>query len=52
MTEDEAVIRWINEDEEGVVREGCSEPYLKMLIKIWPGNCKTQLKMMNQNVDD
>ena len=26
-----------DEDEEGVVREGYSEPYLKMLIKLWPG---------------
>ena len=25
-----------DEDEEGVVREGCSEPYLTMLIKLWP----------------
>ena len=27
-----------DEDEEGVAREGCSEPYLKMLIKLWPGD--------------
>ena len=26
-----------DEDEKGVVREECSEPYLKMLIKLWPG---------------
>ena len=26
-----------DEDEEGVVREECSGPYLKMLIKLWPG---------------
>ena len=27
-----------DEDEEGFVREGCSEPYLKILIKLWPGD--------------
>ena len=27
-----------DEDEEGFVREGCSEPYLKMSIKLWPGD--------------
>ena len=27
-----------DEDEEGVVREGYSEPYLLILIKIWPGD--------------
>ena len=36
-----------NEDEEGVVREGCSEPYLLMLIKLWPGYWISQLKRMN-----
>ena len=36
------------EDEKGVGREGSSDfPYLLMLIKLWPGNCKTQLKRMN-----
>ena len=39
------------EDEEGVVREGCSEPYLKMLIKLWHRDCISQLKRMNQNVN-
>ena len=39
-------------DEKGVGREGSSEfPYLLMLIKLWPGNWKTQLKRMNQKVD-
>ena len=42
-----------DEDEERVVIEGSSEfPYLLMLIKLWPGNCKTQLKIMNQKVDE
>ena len=36
-----------DEDEEGVVREGCSDPYLKMLIKLWPGDQIYQLKRMN-----
>ena len=40
-----------DEDEEGVVRKNCSEPYLKMLIKIWPGNWIDQLKRMNRKVD-
>ena len=40
-------------DEEGVVREGSSEfPYLLILIKIWPDNCKTQLNSTNQKVDE
>ena len=38
--------------EEGVVREGCSEPYLLMLIKIWTGYWISQLKRMNRKVDD
>ena len=39
-------------DEKGVGREGSSEfPYLLMLIKLWPGNWKTQLKRENNNVD-
>ena len=36
-----------DEDEEGVVREGCSESYLKMLIKLWPGDWIDQLKRIN-----
>ena len=36
-----------DEDEEGVVRERCSEPYLKMLIKLFPGDWISQLKRMN-----
>ena len=40
-------------DEEGVVREGSSEfSYLLMLIKLWPGNWKTQLIRTNQKVDE
>ena len=39
--------------EEGVGREGSSEfPYLLMLIKLWTGNWKTQLKSMNQKLDE
>ena len=36
-----------DEDEKGVVREGCSEPYLKILIKIWPRYWISQLKRTN-----
>ena len=36
-----------DKDEEGIVREGCSEPYLLMLIKLWPGDWISQLKRMN-----
>ena len=41
-----------DEYEEGVVREECSGPYLKMLIKLWPGDWIYQLKRMNQKVDE
>ena len=41
-----------NEDEEGVVREGCSETYLKMLIKIWPGYWISQLKRIHRKADE
>ena len=41
-----------NEDEEGVVREGCSKTFLKMLIKLWPGYWIDPLKRMNQRVDE
>ena len=41
-----------DEDEERVVREGCSEPYLLMLIKLWPGYWISQLKRMNRKVDE
>ena len=45
--------KFFDEDEEGVVREGYSEfPYLLILIKLCPGNWKTQLKRMNQKVDE
>ena len=38
--------------EEGVVREGCSEPYLLMLIKLWPGDWISKLKRTNRKVDE
>ena len=39
---------YLDEDEEGVVREGFIEfPYFLMLIKIWPDNWKNQLKRIN-----
>ena len=41
-----------DEDKEGVVREGCSELYLEMLIKLWPGDWIDKLKRMNQNVNE
>ena len=41
----------LDEDEEEVVREGCSETYLKMLIKLRPVNWIDQLKRMNRKVD-
>ena len=40
-----------DKDEEGVVREECSGTYLKMLIKLWPGDWIDQLKRMNRNTD-
>ena len=41
------------EDEEGVVREGSIEfPYLLMAIKLCPGYWISQLKRMNQKVDE
>ena len=44
---------FFDEDEEGVFGEGSSEfSYLLMLIKLCPGNWKTQLKRMNQKVDE
>ena len=46
-------INLFHEYEKGVGREGSSEfSYLIMLIKLWPGNWKTQLKRMNHNVDE
>ena len=40
-------------EEKGVGREGSIQfPYWLMLIKIWPGYWKTQLKRMNQRVDE
>ena len=43
----------LDKDEKGVGREGSSElPYLLMLIKLWPGYWKTQLKRMNHKVDE
>ena len=41
-----------DEDEEGVVREECSEPHLKMLINLWPGYWIDHLKRMNRKVDE
>ena len=44
---------FFDEYEEGFVREESSDyPYLLMLIKLWPGNRKTQLKRKNQKVDE
>ena len=34
------------------MREDCSGPYLKMLIKLWPGDWIDQLKRTNQKVDE
>ena len=34
------------------MREECSGPYLKMLIKSWPGVWIDQLKRMNKKVDE
>ena len=34
------------------MREECSGSYLKMLIKLWPGDWIDQLKRMNQKVDE
>ena len=35
------------------MREECSGPYLKMLIKLWPGgDWIVQLKRRNQKVDE
>ena len=41
-----------NLSEPPIVREGCSEPYLLMLIKLWPGDWISQLKRMNKKVDE
>ena len=41
-----------HEEKEGFVREDCSEPYLKMLIKLWRGDWIDQLKRMNRKVDE
>ena len=32
------------------MREECSGQYLKMLIKLWPGDLIDQLKRMNKKV--
>ena len=34
------------------MRDGYSDPYLKMLIKLWPGDWIDQLKRMNRKVDE
>ena len=42
---------YFDKDEERFFREGSSEfTYLLMLINLWPGNGKTQLKRINQKV--
>ena len=42
-----------DEDEKGVGREGSSEfPYLLMLIKLWPGDCKTQMERIDLNLNE
>ena len=42
----------LDKDEEVVVIEGCSEPYLPMLIKLWPEDWISQLKKMNLKLDE
>ena len=43
---------YFDEYEKGVGRGGSSEfPYLLMLINLWPGDWKTWLKRINQNLD-
>ena len=34
------------------MREECSEPYLNILIQLWPGYWIDQLKRMNRKVDE
>ena len=41
-----------DKNEEGVVREGSSEPYLLMLINLWPGDWISKLKRINRKVDE
>ena len=41
-----------DEDEEGVVREGCSEPYLNFLLKLWPKDWIDQLRRINSKVGE
>ena len=42
-----------DKDKKGVGREGSIEfPYLLMVIKLWPGNCKTKFKLMNHKVHE
>ena len=44
---------FFEEDEKGVGREGSIEfPYLLILIKLWSRNWNTQLKRINQKVDE
>ena len=43
--------RLFEEKEGGVKREGLDGfPYLKHLIKLWPGDCVRQMKNMNKAV--
>jgi len=41
-----------DQDEEVSVREEICGPYLKMLIKLWPGDWVDQLKRINKKVDE
>ena len=43
-------LNMFDKDEEGVVREGFSEPYLLILIKIWPGDRISKFKRMNRKM--
>ena len=41
------------EDKKGVVGDGTGDfTYILMLTKIWPGDCKTQLKGTNLRLDE
>ena len=44
---------FLNEDEKGEGREGYSNfPYLLILIQLWPGYWETQLKKINNKLDE
>ena len=43
----------LNQDEEGVVREGFSDYlYLLMFMNLWPGYQRNNLESMDMNVDE